>query len=73
MPFVPIEIDDYVTLHLKSNPDEKGWTDAYKAFIQRLRKHYPKAAIYCASGSMMSDSWPKGQHALSVDAAIVLP
>ena len=23
MPFVPIEIDDYVTLHLKSNPDEK--------------------------------------------------
>lgn len=35
-------------------PEEKGWTDAYKAFIARVRQNYPKAHIYCAAGSMMS-------------------
>ena len=49
----------------KGNPDEKGWTDAYKAFITRVRKNYPKAMIYCASGSMMSDSWPPAQKSLT--------
>ena len=49
----------------KGNPDEKGWTGAYKTFIVRLRKNYPKALIYCASGSMMSDSWPAGQKAVT--------
>ena len=65
------QIPDVVLINLGTNdfrgknPDEKGWTEAYKAFIGRLRKNYPKAAIYCASGSMMSDGWPKDQHALS--------
>jgi lysophospholipase L1-like esterase len=49
----------------KENPDEKGWTDAYEAFIARARKNYPKAHIYCAAGSMMSDNYPAGHHALS--------
>jgi lysophospholipase L1-like esterase len=65
------QVPDVIVINLatndfgKGNPDEKGWTDAYKTFIQRLRTHNPKAAIYLASGSMMSDSWPKDQHALS--------
>lgn len=42
----------------RSNPDETGWTDAYVAFIQRLRKHSPKAPIYCAIGTMMGDFGP---------------
>ncbi|HLX64668.1 MAG TPA: SGNH/GDSL hydrolase family protein [Planctomycetota bacterium] len=65
------QIPDVVLINLGTNdfrgknPDEKGWTEAYKNFIARVRKNYPKAAIYCASGSMMSDSWPPDQHALS--------
>ncbi len=47
------------------NPDEAQWTAAYKAFIERLRYHYPTAVIYPALGSMMSDSYPPGQNALS--------
>lgn len=42
------------------NPDEAGWTGAYKAFIARLRGHYPKAALYCAIGTMMGD-WGEGK------------
>jgi len=49
----------------KGNPDEKGWTDGYKAFVKTLRVRYPAAAIYCAVGSMMSDSWPPEKKALS--------
>lgn len=39
----------------KENPEEAGWTGAYKAFIARLRTHYPKADIYCATSPMMGD------------------
>ncbi len=49
----------------KGNPDEKMWTTAYVTFIQRIRKNYPKAHIFCAVGSMMSDNWPKDQKALT--------
>ena len=49
----------------RGNPDEKGWTDAYEAFIRRVWSHYPKAHIYLATGSMMSDNYPQGQNALT--------
>lgn len=48
-----------------SNPDEQQWTAAYEAFIHRIWSHYPKALVYCATGSMMSDSYPPGRKALS--------
>lgn len=47
------------------NPEEKGWTDAYEAFIRRVWGHYPKAQIYVTMGSMMSDGYPVGHQALS--------
>ncbi len=65
------QVPDVVLINLatndfgKGNPDETKWCDAYKTFILHIRKNYPKAAIYCASGSMMSDGWPKDQKALS--------
>jgi hypothetical protein len=49
----------------KGNPDEKSWTAAYSAFIGKLRARAPKAFIYCATGSMMTDSYPPGNNALS--------
>ncbi len=49
----------------KVNPDEKQWTQAYCAFIDRLRKRAPTARIYCAMGPMMTDTWPPRVHALS--------
>ncbi|HEV8063051.1 MAG TPA: SGNH/GDSL hydrolase family protein [Gemmataceae bacterium] len=55
-------IPDVVLINLATNdfgqkvPDEKGWTDAYKSFLDRVRKNYPNAEIYVASGSMMGDS-----------------
>lgn len=42
----------------KGGPDEKGWTSAYEAFIDRVRSYYPKAYIYCATSPMMGgDQW----------------
>lgn len=49
----------------KDNPDETAWTGAYESFIKRIWSHYPKAQVYAAVGSMMSDDWPSGHHALS--------
>ena len=49
----------------RENPDEKGWTNAYKAFIAHLRRNYPKSIIYVAIGSMMTDTYPAGHMALS--------
>lgn len=37
------------------NPEETGWVAAYVGFIERVRTHYPKAVIYCASSPMMGD------------------
>jgi lysophospholipase L1-like esterase len=47
------------------NPDEAGWSAAYEAFVRKLRAKYPKAQIYAALGSMMSDDFPPGNLALS--------
>jgi lysophospholipase L1-like esterase len=41
----------------KANPEEAGWVAAYVSFIKQIRARYPKAPIYCAVGTMMSD-WP---------------
>ena len=49
----------------KANPDEKGWSGAYKEFIARVQKNYPGVHIYCAVGTMMSDSYPPGQKSRS--------
>jgi lysophospholipase L1-like esterase len=49
----------------QSNPDEAEWTGAYKDFIARVRSFYPKAEIYVAIGSMLSDTFPEGNRALS--------
>ncbi|MFA6288335.1 MAG: SGNH/GDSL hydrolase family protein [Opitutaceae bacterium] len=43
----------------KANPDEAGWVAAYVDFIKQIRSRYPKAAVYCAVGTMMSN-WPPG-------------
>ena len=47
------------------NPDEKGWTAAYEAFVRRVRIHYPSALIYLASGTMMTDIWPPANRAVT--------
>lgn len=47
------------------NPDETQWTGAYEAFIHRLWGHYPKARIYAAIGSMMTDGYPPERKALT--------
>lgn len=53
---------DVILINLATNdfgkaiPDKAGWTEAYIAFIKRLRMHYPSAMIYCAIGPMMADS-----------------
>ncbi|MBI3857213.1 MAG: SGNH/GDSL hydrolase family protein [Planctomycetes bacterium] len=47
------------------NPTEQEWQDAYRAFVVRLRKNYPQCHVFCAVGSMMSDSYPPGRKALS--------
>ena len=44
----------------KGNPDEAGWVAAYVEFIAQIRGRYPKAAVYCAVGTMMSD-WPESR------------
>lgn len=41
----------------KVNPEEEPWTKAYKDLIAQVRRQYPKAHIYCALGTMMSE-WP---------------
>jgi len=62
---------DAVLINLATNdfgpgiPDADKWTSAYKAFVKRVRNNYPKAVIYLASGSMMSDSWPPNVKALT--------
>jgi len=47
------------------NPTQQEWQDAYRGFIGVLRKNYPECHIFCAVGSMMSDSYPPGRKALS--------
>ena len=40
-----------------SDPQGAGWTAAYRALIQRLRRQYPQAWIYPTLGTMLGD-WP---------------
>ncbi|RYG18151.1 GDSL family lipase [bacterium] len=47
------------------NPAEAGWSAAYEAFVRKLRAKYPKAHIYAALGSMMTDDYPVGNQSLS--------
>lgn len=47
------------------NPEEKPWTGAYETFIRRVWKHYPRAHVYVAIGSMMNDGYPAGNKALT--------
>ncbi|MCW5941929.1 MAG: hypothetical protein KIS66_06840 [Fimbriimonadaceae bacterium] len=49
----------------QANPEEGSWTRAYEEFIARLRTRYPRATIYAATGSMMTDTWPPKNKALS--------
>ena len=63
---------DAVLINLATNdfgkgnaPDEAQWTAAYVEFVKRVRKNYPNAMIYLATGSMMSD-WPADKKPLTV-------
>jgi hypothetical protein len=62
---------DAIVINLATNdfgqkpPEERPWTDAYAAFIARLRTHYPNAFIYPTIGSMMNDSYPNGVQSLT--------
>ena len=47
------------------NPTEKEWQDAYRGFIETIRKSAPQCHVFCAVGSMMSDNYPPGRKALS--------
>lgn len=49
----------------KGIPDEKGWKAGYSAFVKKVRRNYPSALIYLATGSMMSDTWPPKEKHLS--------
>ena len=49
----------------RGNPEEKGWTDAYEAFVRRVWSRYPKAHVFATLGGMMSDDYPQGNRALS--------
>lgn len=46
-------------------PDKTGWTNAYVNFTKKMRAKFPKAHIYLATGSMMSDNWPPDVKALT--------
>ncbi len=62
---------DAIVINLATNdfgpgdPDEAKWTGAYESFIRTLEKLHPRARIYPAIGSMMSDAWPPGRKPLS--------
>ena len=50
---------DAVVVNLSTNdfgggtPDRAGWTAGYEAFLARVRRDAPHAAIYCATSPMM--------------------
>ncbi len=59
--YFPVWTPDAVVINLGTNdfgkgyPEEGPWLDAYRKFIARVRKNYPKAVIYCATGPMLGD------------------
>ncbi len=50
----------------KAPPDKTKWCGSYSAFVKKMRAKFPKAHIYLATGSMMSDNWPPNTKSLSV-------
>ncbi len=62
---------DAVLVNLATNdfgqgiPDKFKWCNSYAAFVKKLRTRFPKAHIYLATGSMMTDSWPPEKKHLS--------
>lgn len=52
-------IPDIVVINLSTNdfaggvPDREGWIGGYRAFLAHLRKHYPRATLYCATSPML--------------------
>jgi len=52
-------VPDAIVINLSTNdfsggtPDRKGWTAGYEAFLGRVRKDSPRAAIYCATSPML--------------------
>lgn len=69
--FAHVRQPDVVIIHLgtndfrEKNPAKGPWTEAYLGFLTKLRGLYPRATLYCAMGSMMSDTWPAKNKALS--------
>ena len=60
---------DVVVLNLGTNdfahssPDSAFFTSTYLAFVQKIRKNYPKAQIFCVEGCMLNDIFPKNMNA----------
>jgi hypothetical protein len=53
---------DAVVVNLSTNdfsggtPDRKGWIAGYETFLARVRRSYPRAAIYCTTSPMLAGS-----------------
>jgi lysophospholipase L1-like esterase len=62
---------DAVVINLGTNdfnhgdPGQPAFTKPYTALVKKVRAHYPRAAIVCALGPMLSDNYPEGAHALT--------
>jgi lysophospholipase L1-like esterase len=62
---------DVVVVNLGTNdfnhgdPGQGAFTRPYVAFVHKVRARYPRAFIVCALGSMLTDSYPPGAHALT--------
>lgn len=62
---------DAVLINLATNdfgkgiPDKFKWCGAYTEFVRKVRSKFPKAHIYLATGSMMTDTWPPNDKHLS--------
>ena len=44
----------------QADPDERGWTGAYEAFIRRVWEKYPATHVYALLGGMMNDDYSRG-------------
>ncbi len=68
---------DAVVINLGTNdfnhgdPGQSAFTRGYTAIVKRVRAYYPRAAIVCALGPMLSDNYPQGAHALTHARAYV--
>ena len=55
----------------RGDPGELAFTRPYLAFLRRLRALYPRALLVCALGTMLSDTYPAGAHALAKARAYI--